>query len=120
MYSLLKSLYVVLLCVGVDLVKQNSITQQILAQYLQKRLNRAGGSGQVGGGGGGGRQPSAQLISAPAGNDLSAGGVQRNDAAAADSVYAEEDDDIIGDARFYQGQKYKDTPHPCSRFKISK
>lgn len=80
-------------------MRQNSITQQILAQYLQKRLNRAGGSVQVGG-----RQP-AQLLS-PAGNDLLAGGngVQKNDAA--ESLYTKEDDndDIIGDAQFYQGQ----------------
>jgi len=84
---------------GVDLVRQNSITQQILAQYLQKRLSRAGGSVQVGG-----RQPAQSLLSTPAGNDLPAG-VQKNDAA--ESLYAEEDDnddDVIGDAQFYQGE----------------
>lgn len=85
---------VCLLCVGVDLVRQNSITQQILTQYLQKRLNRAGGSVQVG-------QPqllagSDNLSAVPGGN-----GVQKN---SAENLYARgEDDDIVGDAQYYQG-----------------
>lgn len=84
---------VCLLCVGVDLVRQNSITQQILAKYLQKRLDRVGGNVlRIG-------QP--HLLSA--GSDLQAG-AQKNDA---ESLYTEAavDDDIIGDVQLYQGQK---------------
>lgn len=90
---------VCLLCVGVDLVRQNSITQQILAKYLQKRLDRAGGNVlRIG-------QP--QLLST--GNDLQAG-AQKNDA---ESLYDEaaEDDDIIGDVQLYQGQKKMEQMH---------
>lgn len=75
-------------------MRQNSITQQILTQYLQKRLNRAGGSVQ---------QVGPQQLLLATGNDLSAGvgnGVQRN---AVESLYAGEDD-IIGDERYDQGQ----------------
>jgi len=93
---------VCLLCVGGDLVRQNSITQQILAQYLQKRLNRAGGSVQQIG------QP--QLLLPTGGNDLTASvvginnnSIQKN---VAENLYdgsPDDDDDIIGDARYYQG-----------------
>lgn len=79
-------------------MRQNSITQQILAQYLQKRLNRAGGSvKQIG-------QP--QLLPT-AGNDLTAGinnyGVQMRNVA--ESLYDEgrPDDDVTEDARYDQG-----------------
>ena len=75
-------------------MRQNSITQQILTQYLQKRLNRAGGSVQ---------QVGPQQLLLATGNDLPAGvgnGVQRN---AVESLYAGEDD-IIGDERYDQGQ----------------
>lgn len=81
------------MCVGgVDLARQNGITQQILTQYLQKRLNRAGGSNvQVG---------HQQLLT---GNELPAAGgnngFQKN--AAENHLYAEEDD--IEDAQNVQG-----------------
>ncbi|XP_001950803.2 collectin-10 isoform X1 [Acyrthosiphon pisum] len=88
---------------GGDLVRQNSITQQILAQYLQKRLNRAGGSVQQIG------QP--QLLLPTGGNDLTASvvginnnSIQKN---VAENLYdgsPDDDDDIIGDARYYQGE----------------
>ncbi|XP_025414278.1 mannose-binding protein C-like isoform X2 [Sipha flava] len=85
---------------GVDLLRQNSITQQILTQYLQKRLNRAGGSVQQVG------QPQ-QLLPAT-GNDFPVpgaagyGGLQRN---TAENVYAKEDiDDIVEDPQYYQGE----------------
>lgn len=93
---------VCLLCVGVDLVRQNSITQQILTQYLQKRLNRAGGSVQQIG------QP--QLLLPTGGNDLAASAVGINNNSiqknVAENLYdgsPDDDDDIIGDARYYQG-----------------
>lgn len=81
------------MCVGgVDLARQNGITQQILTQYLQKRLNRAGGSNvQVG------HQQlltSNELPAAGAGNN----GFQKNDA---ENLYAEEDD--AEDAQYSQG-----------------
>lgn len=85
------------MCVGVDLVRQNSITQQILAQYLQKRLNRAGGSVQIG------QQQFGQQL---AGTDLGNGGgsnVQKNSADNPLTAGAEDDIDI-GDAQYYQGQ----------------
>lgn len=92
------------LCVGVDLLRQNSITQQILTQYLQKRLNRAGGSVQQVG------QPQL-LLPAATGNDFPAaagggvgnGALQRN---AAENPYAKEDvDDTVEDPQYYdQGQ----------------
>lgn len=89
--SLLKFLFV---CVGADLAKQNSITQQILTQYLQKRLARAGGNIQSAG--------QHQLV----GNDLlinsggGGNGVQKN---VAENLYAIEEDDLIGDTQYYQG-----------------
>lgn len=96
------------MCVGVDLVRQNSITQQILAKYLQKRLDRAGGNVlRIG-------QP--QLLST--GSDLQAG-AQKNDA---ESLYAEAaagDDDIIGDdVQLYQGQKTMEQTHFTTRMTI--
>lgn len=91
-----------LLCVGGDIVRQNSITQQILAQYLQKRLNRAGGSVQ--------QIVQPQLLLPTGGNDLTASvvglnnnGIQRN---VAENLYdgrPDDDDDSIEDARYYQG-----------------
>lgn len=75
-------------------MRQNNITQQILARYLQKRLqNRAGGGNvQIG-------QP--QLL--PTGsNDFQ--GIQKN---SVENLYAEEDDDgVIGDTQYYQGQTH--------------
>ncbi|KAF0768650.1 mannose-binding protein C-like isoform X1 [Aphis craccivora] len=88
---------------GGDIVRQNSITQQILAQYLQKRLNRAGGSVQ--------QIVQPQLLLPTGGNDLTAGvvglnnnGIQRN---VAENLYdgrPDDDDDSIEDARYYQGE----------------
>jgi len=77
-------------CVGVDLAKQNSITQQILAQYLQKRLNRAGGTVQAGG-------QQLQLLQA-AGSDNGSNDLKN----ATENL--EDDDDVIGAAQYYQGQ----------------
>lgn len=82
------------MCVGVDLTKQNSITQQILAQYLQKRLNRAGGTVQVVG--------QQQLLQSTA-NDLSgANGITQKNAA--ENLYATDQDDVFEDTQYYQGQ----------------
>lgn len=85
------------MCVGVDLVRQNSITQQILAQYLQKRLNRAGGSVQVG------QQQLAQQL---AGIDSGNGGGDNVQKYSAENplTAAVEDDADVGDAQYYQGQ----------------
>lgn len=74
-------------------MKQNSITQQILAQYLQKRLNRAGGTVQAGG------QLQLQLLQAAGVSDN--GSNDRKNAA----ENVQEDDDVIGDAQYYQGQR---------------
>lgn len=83
------------MCIGVELAKQNSITQQILAQYLQKRLIRAGGSVPVAG------QQQLSDLPTPGG-----GGVQKN---SGENLYAAEEDDvdIVGDANYYQGQTLK-------------
>lgn len=78
-------------------MRQNGITQQILAQYLQKRLNR-GSVQQVG-------QQQAFAAAAAAGTELP-GVLPRN---TADNVFAEiEDDDggVAGDTQFNQGQVY--------------
>lgn len=84
-------------CVGVDLVRQNSITQQILAQYLQKRLNRAGGSVQVGQ-----QQLAQQLAGIDSGNG--GGGNAQKYSAENPLTAAVEDDVDVGDAEYYQGQ----------------
>jgi len=101
--SITLEILVCLLCVGGDLVRQNSITQQILAQYLQKRLNRAGGSVQQIG------QPQL-LLPTGGGNDLTASvvginnnNIQKNVAENPYDGSPDDDDDIVGDARYYQG-----------------
>lgn len=95
-YSLLKFLSVCVR-VGGDLTRQNSITQQILAQYLQKRLNRAGGTVQVVG---------QQQLLQGTGNDLPvvtgpSGIIQKN---GAENLYSTAEDDVIGDTHYDQGQ----------------
>lgn len=83
------------MCVGaVDLTKQNSITQQILAQYLQKRLV------------GTGRNVHQQLTPNV-----------DNNRKYTDNPYNDQlnEEDLIEDAQtaFYQGQK-----NICSAFKV--
>lgn len=75
-------------------MRQNNITQQILARYLQKRLQNRAGGGQIG---------PPQLLLPTNGNDLQS--LQKN---SVENLYAEEedgdDDDIVGDTQYYQGQ----------------
>lgn len=81
-------------------MRQNNITQQILARYLQKRLKNRAGSGQIG--------PPQLLLP---NNDLQS--IQKN---SVENIYAEledgDDDDIIGDTQYYQGQIHYTKMHP--------
>lgn len=81
-------------------MRQNGITQQILAQYLQKRLNR-GSVQQVGQ-----QQPFAPTA---AGTESSVV-LQRN---TADNVFVELEDNggVVEDTQYYQGSGTITRPH---------
>lgn len=100
-------------------MRQNGITQQILAQYLQKRLNR-GSVQQVG------QQQAFAAAAASAAGTESPLVLQRN---TADNVFAEIEDDggVAGDTQYNQGSgihnnntPYKGAPCIYKYIKIKK